>query len=136
MLASLGDGSPPAGSLQAIDVLDGTDVAIVQHEYGLYDGVDGDAVLDRPRRPSACRSIVVAHTVVRAPTANQRQVLERVVRRRRRRGRDDRRAPAAGCCAGFDVDAVEGLVIPHGAATPLVARCARLRRASRRRSRC
>ena len=37
-------------------------------------------------------SIVVAHTVLRYPTAHQRAVLEAVVRRRRRGRRDDRDA--------------------------------------------
>ena len=58
-------------------MLDRADVAIVQHEYGIYGGPDGDDVvhvLDALSVPS----IVVAHTVVRHPTAHQRHVLERV----------------------------------------------------------
>lgn len=53
------------------------DVVIVQHEYGIYGGEDGDealAVLGNLRVPG----IVVLHTVLETPTANQRAVLVRV----------------------------------------------------------
>ena len=45
MLQSLGDGSP-ARVAACVDVLNATDVVIVQHEYGIYDGIDGESVLD------------------------------------------------------------------------------------------
>lgn len=54
------------------------DVVIVQHEYGVYGGQDGDeilALLDGLAVPS----IVVLHTVLREPTRHQREVLEAVV---------------------------------------------------------
>lgn len=53
------------------------DVAIIQHEYGIYGGTDGDEVLDVM---AALRvpSIVVLHTVLPSPTDSQREVLERV----------------------------------------------------------
>ena len=111
VLASLDDG-PGA----AADILNGADVAIVQHEYGIYDGPDGDAllaVLDQVVVPT----IVVAHTVLRTPTANQRTVLERVC--------DSAEAVVVmtesgreRLVDGFDVEASKILVIPHGAATP------------------
>jgi glycosyltransferase involved in cell wall biosynthesis len=116
VLASLDDGGADALA-DAVDVLDRTDVAIVQHEYGIYGGADGEdvlAVLDALSVPS----IVVAHTVVRYPTAHQRHVLERacdaadavVVMTESARAR---------LVEGFDVDAGKIGVIPHGAATPL-----------------
>jgi glycosyltransferase involved in cell wall biosynthesis len=61
----------------AIRTLDAADVAIVQHEYGIYGGRDGDEVvellqaLDTP-------AIVVLHTVLASPSAHQRSVLEAV----------------------------------------------------------
>ncbi len=61
MLASLEDGTPDRLAA-AIDVLDHTDVAIIQHEYGLYGGTDGDEVL-AVMDALAVPSIVVAHTV-------------------------------------------------------------------------
>jgi glycosyltransferase involved in cell wall biosynthesis len=54
------------------------DVAIMQHEYGIYGGTDGSEILhllDQIRVPS----VVVLHTVLAAPTPHQRQVLESVV---------------------------------------------------------
>jgi glycosyltransferase involved in cell wall biosynthesis len=57
--------------------LDATDVVIVQHEYGIYGGPDGDEILDVMARVSA-PCIVVLHTVRESPTAHQRWLLERV----------------------------------------------------------
>lgn len=113
VLASL---SQPGSGRSAVEVLNRTDVAIVQHEYGIYPGDDGAdllPVLDALRVPI----VVVAHTVLEAPTANQRQVLTQVcvaadavvvmTASGRRRLID-----------GFDVDPSKVHVIAHGAATP------------------
>jgi glycosyltransferase involved in cell wall biosynthesis len=54
------------------------DVAVVQHEYGIYAGPDGAAVIDVLRHLHG-RIIVVLHTVLEAPTDHQRAVLETVV---------------------------------------------------------
>jgi glycosyltransferase involved in cell wall biosynthesis len=62
---------------RAVEELNHCDIAIVQHEYGVYGGPDGDevlAMLDQLRVPS----IVVLHTVLSAPTTHQREVLEAV----------------------------------------------------------
>ncbi|MET0143749.1 MAG: glycosyltransferase [Ilumatobacteraceae bacterium] len=100
----------------AVDVLDAADVVIVQHEYGIYGGPDGDDVLT-VMDAVAAPTIVIAHTVLRRPTANQRDVLERVcaaaaavvvmTESARRRLVDE-----------FDVDGSRVEVIPHGATTP------------------
>ncbi len=53
------------------------DVAIVQHEYGVYGGADGSEILhllDQVRVPC----VVVLHTVLTDPTPHQRHVLEAV----------------------------------------------------------
>lgn len=116
VVASLEDGSPSrvAG---AINALNSTDIAIVQHEYGIYSGDDGAAVLD-VMAGIVVPTMVVAHTVVSQPTANQRRVLEGV-------------CDAADAIVlmtetahgrlldGFDVDPSKAVVIPHGAATPV-----------------
>ncbi|GAA2073323.1 glycosyltransferase [Pseudolysinimonas kribbensis] len=61
----------------AARALSASDVAIVQHEYGIFGGEDGsDAV--RVLELLTVPSIVVLHTVLDAPTAGQRAVLERV----------------------------------------------------------
>jgi glycosyltransferase involved in cell wall biosynthesis len=107
------DGNGP-GSPAARETLSAAEVVIVQHEYGLYDGPDGDTVIDLLEdleRPS----IVVAHTVLQSPTAHQRSVLERVadaadsVVVMTQAGRDR-------LIAGFEVDPRKVTVIWHGAA--------------------
>ncbi|HZQ76001.1 MAG TPA: glycosyltransferase [Acidimicrobiia bacterium] len=68
----------PGGEAEAAAILDGFDAVVVQHEYGIYGGPDGDqvlAVLDRLTAPV----IVVLHTVLVDPTPHQREVLERVL---------------------------------------------------------
>ena len=114
-MASTGGGGRH-GVRAAVDALNGVDVAIVQHEYGIYGGLDGDDVVE-VLRGLCVPSIVVAHTVVRDPSPHQRFVLEAVCRaadavvvmtdyaRRRLIGR-------------FDVDADKISVIPHGATAP------------------
>jgi len=107
---------PAAGLRSPIDVLNGTDVVIVQHEYGLYTGADGADVLDITDR-IVVPMIVVAHTVLTTPTANQKLVLEGicdvadavVVMTETAKSR---------LAVGFDVDASKVTVVPHGAATP------------------
>jgi glycosyltransferase involved in cell wall biosynthesis len=106
----------PASVAESIDRLSQSDVAIVQHEYGLYGGTDGDEVLDILRGLSI-PSIVVAHTVLLEPTNHQRSVLEAVV--------DAASAVVVmteaardRLCTGFDVDPSKVTTIPHGAATP------------------
>lgn len=64
--------------LSAAAVLNRYDVVIVQHEYGIYAGRDGDQVLDVLRRLRV-PVIVVLHTVLGSPTPNQRRVLEEIV---------------------------------------------------------
>lgn len=114
----LGDGSP-ARLVACIEALNATDVVIVQHEYGIYDGIDGAAVLGL-MAGIVVPIVLIAHTVVSEPTFNQRSVLERacaianviVVMTDIARQR---------LLAGFDVDADKVIVIPHGAATPPVS---------------
>lgn len=116
--AALGGGSR-AELATAIHALNATDVAIVQHEYGIYDGPDGDAVLQLMAAVTV-PIVLVAHTVVSDPTPGQRDVLARacaladvvVVMTDTARER---------LLAGFGVDADSVIVIPHGAATPPVS---------------
>ncbi|CAN5505294.1 glycosyltransferase [soil metagenome] len=124
------DGSPSSsdrvvgelvnGSTQSVaavsDLLNRCDVAVVQHEYGLYGGADGDEVqeiLGALQIPS----VVIAHTILLEPTPHQRSVLVAV-------------AATADCvvvmseaarerlCTGFDVDPAKITTIPHGAVIP------------------
>ncbi len=61
----------------AAAALDACDVAIIQHEYGIYGGPDGEEVLDLLAM-LATPVIAVLHTVLPSPSAHQRAVLERV----------------------------------------------------------
>ncbi|MEV0570618.1 glycosyltransferase, partial [Dactylosporangium sp. NPDC050588] len=68
----------PGAEAPAAAMLDRHDVVIVQHEYGIFGGVDGEDLLPLLRRLRA-PVIVVLHTVLARPTAHQREVLEQVV---------------------------------------------------------
>ncbi len=106
----------PSSVASSIELLNQCDVAVVQHEYGLYGGIDGDEVLEileGLRVPS----IVIAHTVLNDPTPHQRSVLievaeladQLVVMSEAARERLSRR---------FDLDQSTVAMIPHGAAIP------------------
>jgi glycosyltransferase involved in cell wall biosynthesis len=69
-----GDG---ASMRRALAVLDACDVAIVQHEYGIYGGPDGEEVVELLARLDT-PVLVVLHTVLPSPSAHQRAVLESV----------------------------------------------------------
>ena len=54
------------------------DLLILQHEFGIYGGADGEEILDiidGTKTPI----ITVLHTVLRAPTANQRRVMQGIL---------------------------------------------------------
>lgn len=57
--------------------LNACDVVIVQHEYGIYGGRDGDEILDVLAQVTA-PCIVVFHTVRESPSAHQRWLLDRI----------------------------------------------------------
>lgn len=59
--------------------LNAFDVAVIQHEFGIYGGPDGEHVLDILAYVTV-PTVVVAHTVPAHPTVNQRRVLEALVR--------------------------------------------------------
>jgi glycosyltransferase involved in cell wall biosynthesis len=100
----------------AADLLNRSDVAVVQHEYGLYGGPDGDEVIDVMgglRIPS----IVIAHTVLSRPTAHQEAVLNEVAALARSVVvMSD--AARARLVRRFDIDPHKVVTIPHGAALP------------------
>ena len=55
-------------SRPALEVLNATDVVIVQHEYGIYDGTDGESVLGVMAEIVA-PIVLIAHTVRERPDA-------------------------------------------------------------------
>ncbi len=102
-----------ASAHRAVAALNTFDVAIVQHEYGIYGGVDGEDVVE-VLRALRVPAIVVTHTVLARPTPHQRQVLERVV--------ETAAAVVTMTVAardrlvyGYRIDPTKVRVIPHGA---------------------
>ena len=98
---------------EAVAALDACDVAVVQHEYGIYGGRDGQDVLD-VLTALEVPTIVVLHTVLARPTLRQRQILERVADAVDAVVVMSRKA-ADRLLAGYAVDAAKIAVIPHGA---------------------
>ncbi|MFC4019107.1 glycosyltransferase [Micromonospora sp. GCM10011542] len=104
----------PAGWRDAATVLNSFDVAVIQHEYGIYPGADGEDVLPLLRRLTV-PSIVVLHTVLRQPSARQKSLLEQIVATATMvvtmtdTARDR-------LLIGYDVPPEKVTVIPHGAA--------------------
>ena len=100
----------------AAAVLSLADVAVIQHEYGIFGGADGDDVLDLIDAIDV-PVIVVLHTVPLHPTTNQKLVLERLCARVAQvvvmsRTAHDRLLNL------YVVDPSTVAVIPHGAALP------------------
>jgi glycosyltransferase involved in cell wall biosynthesis len=112
VVAQLVNGSP-AGPAMAARVLSGFDVVVVQHEYGIYGGRDGEDVL-RVLAETTVPAIVVLHTVLAVPSTHQRQVLERIVDAAAAVVVMSRTA-ADRLSGGYLVDAAKVSVIPHGA---------------------
>ena len=102
--------------VEASGSLNQFDVAVVQHEYGLYGGSDGDEVLEILGGLHV-PSIVIAHTILASPSPHQRSVLNDVA------ALADRvvvmtEAARVRLCDGFDVDPSRVTTIAHGAAIP------------------
>lgn len=112
VIAELVNGSATSVAATS-ELLNESDIAIIQHEYGIYGGVDGDEIVDiigALRIPS----IVTAHTVLKDPTPHQRSVLQTIA------AMADQvvvmtEAARQRLCLGFDVDRRKITIIPHGA---------------------
>ena len=68
----------PTSIDRAIEALNRSDVAVVQHEYGLYGGRDGADVV-KVIYGLRVPSIAILHTVLSTPTTHQREVLNDVI---------------------------------------------------------
>lgn len=77
VVAQLVNGSADSAGA-AVRRLNGFDVVVVQHEYGIYGGPDGVDVL-RIVGGLTVPSIVVLHTVLQDPTERQRHILLRLL---------------------------------------------------------
>lgn len=96
--------------------LDGHDLVIVQHEYGIFGEDDGRAVLDLLDRLEV-PVITTLHTVPARPTTSQRLILEAVVARSSA-SVVMTEAARHRLIEGFDVDPFTIHNIPHGATRP------------------
>jgi hypothetical protein len=105
------------------ELLNHSDVAVIQHACGSYGGVDGAEVvgiIHRLRVPS----ILVAHTVPKNPTPHQRSLLELLA------ARADQvvvmsEAASRRLRRGFDIAGRKVTTIPYGATVPTKASCMR-----------
>ncbi|MGB8390856.1 glycosyltransferase, partial [Mycobacterium sp.] len=115
VIGELVNGSP--GSVAAcVELLNQSDLVVIQHEYGIYGGVDGDEIVDIMDGLHV-PSIVIAHTILKKPTPHQRSVLKAVA------ARADQvivmsEAASQRLCRGFDIDRRKVATIPHGATVP------------------
>ena len=103
----------PTSVVASAALLNLSDIAVIQHEYGVYGGADGEDVLD-VIGGLQIPSIVVAHTILTDPTPHQRSVLVAIA------AMADKvvvMSEAAGhrLRLGFDVDPGKVTIIPHGA---------------------
>ena len=109
----------PASVDTAAGLLNECDVAIIQHEYGVYGGADGDEVIDILAAIDV-PTMVIAHTALLEPTPHQQSVLVDIATLADRMvvmsevARDR-------LCGGFDVDPAKVTTIPHGALVPAAA---------------
>ena len=115
VVGELRNGSPKSVAA-SLELLNHNSIAVIQHEYGIYGGADGDEVVEIIRGLRV-PSIVVAHTVLKHPTRHQRSVLEAIVDSADQvvvmsDAANDR------LCRGYDVDATKITTIPHGATVP------------------
>jgi glycosyltransferase involved in cell wall biosynthesis len=66
------------GSLGAAEALNAFDLAIIQHEFGIFGGRDGSDVL-AVARALTVPTILVLHTVLVSPSRHQRAILEELI---------------------------------------------------------
>jgi glycosyltransferase involved in cell wall biosynthesis len=115
VVAHLVNGSADSAR-DALAVLNDHDVVLIQHEYGIYGGLDGRDVVELVEALSV-PTIVVLHTVLQEPTPHQRWVIERLVA-----GADllvtMTEAGRQRLLRLYGVDPAVAVVIPHGAAGP------------------
>ncbi|NNN18989.1 MAG: glycosyltransferase [Acidimicrobiaceae bacterium] len=78
VVAHLINGSE-SSSNSVIQTLNLYDVVVIQHEYGIYEGPDGEDIL-KIAESLAVPTILVPHTVLLDPTPRQRHILDRLVR--------------------------------------------------------
>jgi glycosyltransferase involved in cell wall biosynthesis len=105
-----------ASSSATSELLNQSDVAVIQHDFGIHAGADGNDVVDilgALRVPS----IIVVRSVLKNPTPRQRSAFEAAM------ALADQvvvmsDAASQRLCRGFTVDRRKVITIPHGATIP------------------
>ena len=100
---------------RAAAILSRSDVVIVQHEYGIFGGRDGDEVLDVMRRVEA-PLVVVLHTVPQQGTGHQTELLVDICDEADLVVVMSRSARERLVDTYHPIDAAKVVTIPHGAA--------------------
>ncbi len=95
-------------------MLDDFDVALVQHEYGIFGGPDGEDVLELVALLHV-PVITVLHTVLTHPTPHQHSVLAALVRGAPTRSITMTETARGRLVAGWGIDPARIQVITHGA---------------------
>jgi glycosyltransferase involved in cell wall biosynthesis len=103
-----------AGSVApAIERLNAFDVVVLQHEYGIFGGLDGREVLDVVELLTV-PLVVVFHTVLVEPTLRQRRILDRLLATADV-GITMTETARQRLIEHYDADPDRLMVIPHGA---------------------
>ncbi|OLP01849.1 glycosyl transferase family 1 [Mycolicibacterium porcinum] len=98
------------------DLLNQNDIAVIQHDDGVYGGSDGDDIVDIVGELDI-PSIVVVHTVPKDPTPQQRSVLE-VMAALADQVVVMSESAHRRLCLDFHVERRKVTTIPHGAMVP------------------
>jgi polysaccharide biosynthesis protein PslF len=103
----------PGSLRETIETLNRFDLAMIQHEYGIFGGPDGVEVLDILRGLDV-PSVVTLHTVLSNPSPSQRSILEAVV------AMSDATIVMSETASRrlrevYDIDPTRVSTIPHGA---------------------
>lgn len=110
----IGDHGSPLDVPRSAQILNGHDAVIVQHEFGIYPGEDGEGVLDLLAEVTV-PVISILHTVGERPTYRQRRIIQGLLHS------SDAvvllsNAALDALLRTYDVPSDRTFVIPHGAA--------------------
>ena len=103
---------------RAVAAIESSDAVVLQHEYGLFGGLDGQDVLELIEAVQV-PLLAVLHTVLRDPTPHQRHILDQVMSSASLTVVQSE-AARRRLIAVHGADAEQVVVVPHGAAANFV----------------
>ncbi len=103
---------------RAVAAIESSDAVVLQHEYGLFGGPDGQDVLELIEAVQV-PLLAVLHTVLRDPTPHQRHILDQVMSSASLTVVQSE-AARRRLIAVHGADAEQVVVVPHGAAANFV----------------